>query len=102
MLPFEADNLKAYSLLLRIEVALREALKQSLEEAHGRQWQKRLNGELLKKIRLSQTEENKPQFNFVRLGPLYYLSFGELLTEAEIAKINSDQLEAFQNQFPDV
>ena len=37
-------------------------------------------GELLKKIKESQAEENRPQFNFIRLGPLYYLTFGELLT----------------------
>lgn len=80
MIPFENDNLKAYALLLRIEIALRELLRISLESEFGVQWRKRLPGELLKKIKESQTEENRPQFGYVRLGPLYYLTFGELLT----------------------
>jgi len=79
MIPFEAENLRAYSLLLRIEIALRELLRSSYESEFGSQWRKRLPGDLLKKINGSQTEENRPQFNFIRLGPLYYLSFGELL-----------------------
>lgn len=80
MIPFENENLKAYALLLRIEIALRELLRISLEAEFGVQWRKRLPGELLKKIKESQTEENRPQFGYVRLGPLYYLTFGELLT----------------------
>lgn len=80
MIFFEDDNLKAYSLLLRIEIVLRELLKTAFESEFGKAWQKRLPGELLKKIRESQTEENRPQFNFIRLGPLYYLTFGDLLT----------------------
>lgn len=81
MIPFETDNVRAYQLLLRIEIALRECLRELLEAEHGRQWQRRLQGELLKKVRQSQLEENRPHFNFVRLGPLYYLTFGELLTQ---------------------
>jgi hypothetical protein len=83
MIPFEGENLRAYTLLLRIEIALRECLKAALEAEHGRQWQKTLHGDLLKKIRKSQTDEYKPQFNFIRLGPLYYLTFGELLTQLQ-------------------
>jgi len=80
MIFFEDDNLKAYSLLLRIEIVLRELIKKSLESEYGEHWQKKLPGDLLKKIRASQIEENRPQFDFIRLGPLYYLTFGELLT----------------------
>jgi hypothetical protein len=80
MIPFEQENLRAYTLLLRIEIVLRECLRNSLESEFGVHWQKRLPGDLLKKIKESQTEENKPQFNFIRLGPLYYLTFAELLT----------------------
>ncbi len=83
MIPFENDNLRAYALLLRIEIVLRECLRRALEAEHGVQWQKKLHGELLKKIRKSQTDENKPQFDFIRLGPLYYLTFGELLTQLQ-------------------
>jgi len=79
MIPFEQDNLQAYSLLLRIEIVLRECLKESMEGEFGAKWQKRIPGDLLKKVRMSQSEENKPQFDFLRLGPLYYLTFGELL-----------------------
>src|SRR3990170_4737287 len=83
MIPFENDNLRAYTLLLRIEIVLRECLRKALEAEHGVQWQKKLQGELLKKIRKSQTDEYKPQFDFIRLGPLYYLTFGELLTQLQ-------------------
>lgn len=80
MIPFENDNLKAYALLLRIEIALRELLRISLESEFGVKWRNRLPGDLLKKNKESQTEESRPQFGYVRLGPLYYLTFGELLT----------------------
>lgn len=80
MIPFENENQKAYTLLLRIEIALRELLKICLESEFGVKWRNRLPGDLLKKIKESQTEESRPQFGYVRLGPLYYLTFGELLT----------------------
>lgn len=80
MIPFEQENLRAYTLLLRIEIVLRECLRKSLESKFGVHWRKRLPGQLLTKIRESQDDENRPQFNFIRLGPLYYLTFGELLT----------------------
>jgi len=38
-----------------------------------------LPGELLKKIRDAQREENRPQFDYLCLGPLYYLTLGELI-----------------------
>lgn len=79
MASFETDNLQAYVLLLRIEIVLRECLRASLESEFGVHWQKKLLGALLTKIKDSQMEENRPQFDFVRLGPLYYLTFGELL-----------------------
>ena len=79
MVPFENDNLRAYTLLLRIEIALRECLRLALESEFGSKWRTRLPGVLLTKIKESQTEENRPHFNFVRLGPLYYLTFPELL-----------------------
>lgn len=79
MKSFEEENLKAYASLLRIEVVLRECVRAKYEAEFGSGWRKRLPGELYKKIKESQTDENKPQFDFIRLGPLYYLSFGELL-----------------------
>jgi len=79
MNPWEEENLRAYKLLLRIEVVLRECLRISLQSEFGVQWQKKIPGEVLKKVKEAQSEENQPQFNFRRLGPLYYLSLGELL-----------------------
>jgi hypothetical protein len=89
-LPFESLNTEAYRLLLRIEVALRELLSEELERTLGPSWQKRLPGDLLKKIRQAQLEENRPQYDFLRLGPLYYLTLGELhqvLTRSESRNI---------------
>ena len=81
-IPFEAANLRAYALLLRIEIGLRECLNCSKRHT-GSNSKRELQGELLKKIRQSQTDENKPQFDFIRLGPLYYLTLGELLTQLQ-------------------
>ncbi|GMW03829.1 MAG: hypothetical protein AMXMBFR84_49630 [Candidatus Hydrogenedentota bacterium] len=80
MVSFEHENEQAYRLLLRIEIAMRECLKIAFESKYGVGWRKNLPGELLKKVKDSQREEARPQFNFLRLGPLYYLTFGELLT----------------------
>lgn len=70
MIPFEEDNVAAYRLLLRIEIALRECLKLSFEQQFGPKWQNSIPGNLLTKIREAQREENRPQFDFLRLGPL--------------------------------
>jgi hypothetical protein len=106
MIPFENDNLKAYTLLLRIEIALRESLRLALEAEFGGNWRKRLPGELLKKIKESQTEENRPQFNFTRLGPLYYLTFAELLPllQQKSGRGVTDKLggECFLKQFENI
>lgn len=80
MVPFEASNSEAYLLLLRIEVALRELIKQEMERVHGTRWTKQIPGELRKKVREAQSdEEGRKQFGYLALGPLYYLTFGELL-----------------------
>lgn len=79
MIHFEQENLEAYKLILRIEIVLRECVRISMESEIGVGWQKRIPGELLKKIKEAQKEENQPQYAFLRLGPLYYLTFGELL-----------------------
>ncbi len=80
MIPFENDNLYAYRLLLSIEIALRELLGKAMESEFGLNWRKNLPGELLRKVKESQAEESRPQFGYLRLGPLYYLTFGELLS----------------------
>jgi hypothetical protein len=76
---FQKDNQEAYRLLLGIEVVLRELLRLEYEQKLGPRWQRQLPPELLKNIKASQTEESRPQFDYLRLGPLYYLNFGELL-----------------------
>ncbi len=78
VVPYEDDNVRAYRLMLRIEVALRELVSQAYEQKYDRNWQKSLPGPFLSKIRESQRQENQPRFGFARLGPLYYLTFGEL------------------------
>jgi hypothetical protein len=76
---FESDNQRAYGLLFRIEIALRELLRLEYERTCGGRWQRQLPPELSKTIKASQEAENRPQFDFLRLGPLYYLTFGDLL-----------------------
>jgi len=79
-LVFESRNVEAYRLLLKIEVALREFLRDRLISKYGQKWHKRIPGKYLVEIRKSQSDESKrKQFDFLRLGPLYYLTFGELL-----------------------
>ena len=81
MVPFETDNIEAYRLLLRIEIALRELIRNAYQAEFGDQWRQRIPGDLLLKIRAAEsTDATKKQFGFRRLGPLYYLTFGELLT----------------------
>lgn len=77
---FEQRNVEAYSLLLRIEVVLRELVRDDWLLVHGEGWPKRLPGELLTLIRHAQREENRPHYGFECLGPLYYLTFGQLAT----------------------
>ena len=81
MVPFESDNIRAYQLLLRIEIALRELIRQAYHDELGDHWRRRIPGDLLRTIRAAEsTDAAKKQFGFRRLGPLYYLTFGELLT----------------------
>lgn len=79
MISFEADNVKAYKLLLWVEIALRESIRHCMRNAYGDHWKKQIPGDLLKKVKESEKEENRPQFNYIRLGPLYYLTLGELI-----------------------
>ncbi|WP_447599971.1 hypothetical protein [Nitrospira sp. Nam80] len=50
-----------------------------MEKAHGTVWRRRIPGQLLTQIREAQKDENRPHYNYVCLGPLYYLSLGELI-----------------------
>ena len=78
--PFENTNIDALRFLLRIEVATREVLSRIMSAEHGQTWRKRIPGELLGKIRAAERDEaSRRQFAFARLGPLYYLTLGELL-----------------------
>lgn len=80
IVPFENDNVVAYRLLLRIEVAIREVLREALIAQHGLGWQRHLLAPMKAAIKEAQSDEAKRrQFDFVKLGPLYYLTLGELL-----------------------
>lgn len=79
MIPFEADNVKAYKLLLFIEIAVRECIRYCMMKVYGNYWKRQIPGDLLRKVRECEKEENRPHFNYARLGPLYYLSLGELV-----------------------
>lgn len=81
MVPFESDNVATYRLLLRIEIALRELIRQAYEAEFGSRWRRRIPGQLLQRIRAAESDDDsKKQYGFRRLGPLYYLTFGDLLT----------------------
>ena len=78
--PFEERNVEGYRLVLYVEVALREIAKNEYEKTYGHDWQKRIPGQLLRRIRDDQKDEQKhASLDFRRLGPLYYLTFGEIV-----------------------
>jgi hypothetical protein len=52
---FEDENRNAYVLMLRIEVALREAIRLALSNEFGSQWHKRLGGEAVGSQRIART-----------------------------------------------
>ena len=80
MVPFEDDNTEAFKLLTRVEIGIRELLRKSLQQTHGNSWRRQLPALMRSKIHAAQNEETqRSQFDFLRLGPLYYLTFGELL-----------------------
>ena len=77
---FAERNAEGYRCLLYVEVALRELAKHELRRHHGEKWQKRIPGRYLQKIRNDQKDEAmQASFGFRKLGPLYYLTFGELV-----------------------
>ena len=79
MLPFESVNVHAYTLMLRLEVALRELIRSHMESTLGLRWRRRLPGILLAKIREAERDEEvQRHLSFAKLGPLYYLTLGEL------------------------
>ena len=104
--PFRDDNVTAYRLVLRIEIALRECLRESLETENGPSWRKLLPGELLKKIRQAQTAENRPNFDYLSLGPLYYLTLGEIIPilQQKCGRPTADRFggEAFTKQLENI
>ena len=80
LIPFADRNADGYRHLLYIEVALRELARYGLRKHYGDKWQQRIPGHYLTKIRNDQKDEaTKANLGFRRLGPLYYLTFGELV-----------------------
>ena len=79
LVPFEEDNVAAYRLLLRIETAVRELLRLKLATKRAN-WLKELPPDLRTKILEERdTSERRVDYGHVKLGPLYYLTFGELV-----------------------
>jgi hypothetical protein len=79
MLPFEDLNVEAYRMLSRIEILVRETISREMM-TRGPGWQRQLPDNLKKKIRAEQRDEiARRQYGFLRLGPLYYLTYGELI-----------------------
>ena len=79
-IPFAERNAEGYQCLLYVEVALRELARYELRTRHGDKWQKYIPGHYLQKIRHDQRDEAiHASFGFRRLGPLYYLTFGQLV-----------------------
>ena len=77
---FADRNAEGYRCLLYVEVALRELARYELRRCHGEKWQKHIPGRYLQKIRQDQKDEvTQASFGFRALGPLYYLTFGELV-----------------------
>jgi hypothetical protein len=98
MISFEAENVKSYKLLLLIEVAVRECIRYCMEKIHGQSWKRQIPGDLLKKIRESEKAENHPQFNYLRVGPLYYLTLGELIPILR-QKVGAEALDIFGGEW---
>ena len=79
-IPYADRNAEGYQCLLYVEVALRELTRRELRNHHGEDWQKRIPGRYLKKIRQDQKNEvMRASVGFRKLGPLYFLTFGELV-----------------------
>ena len=79
-IPFAERNAEGYQYLLYVEVALRELMRHALRSQHGDKWQKHIPGHYLQKIRKDQQDEAmQASFGFRKLGPLYYLTFGQLV-----------------------
>ena len=79
-IPFTQRNAEGYRYLLYVEVALRELARHELREYYGERWQKHIPGQYLQKIRKDQKDEvTQASLGFRTLGPLYYLTFGELV-----------------------
>jgi hypothetical protein len=73
-------NVDAYRLLLRIEILVRELVREVFQAQYGASWRKQLPGPLLGKVRAAEKDEDlRRNLGFVRMGPLYYLTMGELL-----------------------
>ncbi len=98
MIPFEEENVRAYRLLLWIEVTARECIRYCMAQRHGETWRKHIPGPLLKKVRDSEMEENRPHFDYIRLGPLYYLTLGEIVPMLS-QKVSKDIVELFGGEW---
>ena len=84
MVPFEKLNSEAYVKILRIEIVIREVVREKYFQEFGRKWKKRIPGELLTKIRESEKNDDLiSETGYVALGSLYYLTYGEIISAIE-------------------
>lgn len=83
MILFEKRNVGAYKLLLRVENILREFIARSLKEEFDSRWQREIPGDCKKRIKESSGYEASQHFQFRKMGPLYYLTLGDLVVILE-------------------
>ena len=77
---FVDRNTEGYRCLVYVEVSLRELARYALRQHYGEKWQRRIPGRYLQKIRNDQKDDaTQASLGFRALGPLYYLTFGELV-----------------------
>jgi hypothetical protein len=79
VISFEEANLKAYSLLLRIEIALRESLRISLTKQFGPKWRSRLPGISSRRFEKLRKKRKDRSLATSVWAPFYYLTLGELV-----------------------
>jgi hypothetical protein len=92
------QNLRTYSAIYSIEVALRELVIERFRQLDGYGWYKqRLPSDILAKYKEGRKRErNTPWTTFVHHDPLYYVDFSEL---ARIMQTGKNWSDAFQRDF---
>jgi hypothetical protein len=92
------ENIEIFTILYKIETALRELIIEALSRIEGQKWYKRcLPGDILEKYREDlQFEKQIPWTQFVQHNPIYYLDFSDL---RKIIERSDNWTRAFQPIF---